>query len=205
MNVATIEMPFDEALAKVAAYRKSLKRRADEEYEACLAGYKALADGKRLVHLSEAIRSGGFDDQMRPRLAVARADRRLIRFQWYEGTVAVFDGNQGRGRQFPQYRIEIDMRRGHGRTTPQGMWAWIDAYAMVPLIPAQVRRAKPGDLRELVILWEVERWHERRRLVQPDKDPMLLKQVHGEFYAVVAEWELTDLERAVMMSRAEDA
>ncbi|TWT34974.1 hypothetical protein KOR42_53530 [Thalassoglobus neptunius] len=32
----------------------------------------------------------------------------------------------------------------------------------------------------------------------PPGDPYLLKKISGEFYAVLAEWDLTELEKAVM-------
>jgi hypothetical protein len=41
-----------------------------------------LADGTPLINLVEAIRNGGFFEDMRPRVAVARADRKVCRFRW---------------------------------------------------------------------------------------------------------------------------
>lgn len=63
--------------------------------------------------------------------------------------------------------------------------------AMVPLIPPALRPA--SDFKNFFILWEAE-W-------QPDvapKDPALLKHVGGDLYAVLAVWDLTELERAVL-------
>jgi hypothetical protein len=35
----------------------------------------------------------------------------------------------------------------------------------------------------------------------PDRDPYLLRHVGGALYAVLAAWDLTDLERAIMSAR----
>ncbi len=61
---------------------------------------------------------------------------------------------------------------------------------MVPLIPPALRPST--DFRNFHILWEAE-WQR----VAP-KDPALLKHVGGHLYAVLATWDLTELERAVL-------
>lgn len=43
------------------------------------------------------------------------------------------------------------------------------------------------------ILWEVDRW-----IPEPPRDPFLLKHIGAGLYAILAAWELTEIERAVM-------
>lgn len=208
MNVAQITMPREQVAAKLAAYREQLRKRGDAEYEAALAGYQALAEGTPLISLTEAIRAGGFDDKMRPRLAVARADRRQVHFFWpMRGTQARFSSNLNAawGRQWPSLVLTVDMGREHGY---QEVTRWsgqrpvprdVEGFALVPLVPADVRPA--GDLKGHLVLWEVEQWADRRIGAAPDRDPYLLSHLGGDLYAVVAEWELTELERLVMAGR----
>lgn len=61
---------------------------------------------------------------------------------------------------------------------------------MVPHIPPALRPAR--KLENYHILWEAD-WQQ-----DPPRDPMLLKRLAGTFYAVLAVWDLTDLERAVL-------
>src|SRR5437763_10600433 len=82
MNVATITMPKDVALKKLAAYRASALRGVDKEYDGAYQGYKALAKGAALLHIEDAIRNGGLDETHRPRLAVCRASARECYFRW---------------------------------------------------------------------------------------------------------------------------
>src|SRR5436189_3389380 len=82
MNVPTITMDPDAALEKVAAWLQ--EKHADQAVvkQQCIKGYEALAEGKKLVQLDVAIRGGGFHASGFPKLAIARADRREVRFTW---------------------------------------------------------------------------------------------------------------------------
>lgn len=68
---------------------------------------------------------------------------------------------------------------------------------MVPIVPADVRETVTGPLRDYHILWEVEQWHDQP-LVTPPTDPYLIRHIGGSLWSVEAEWDLTDLEKAVI-------
>lgn len=65
--------------------------------------------------------------------------------------------------------------------------------ALVPLVPAPIRPR--GALDGYRILFE-PKWEP-----VPPVDPMLLKHLHGALYVVLAHWDLTPLERAVLAGR----
>jgi len=65
--------------------------------------------------------------------------------------------------------------------------------AAVPLIPVHLR--PKAALSNYHILWEAE-WTKRYPV-----DPYLLRRFGGDAWLVVAAWDLTDVERAVMGSR----
>jgi hypothetical protein len=73
---------------------------------------------------------------------------------------------------------------------------WGAARTVVPLIPPKLR-PKPRRLRHCHILWEVEAWAP----VAP-RDPALLRHIRGDLWAVLAVWDLTELERMVLSQRA---
>lgn len=198
MNVPTIEMPVKDAQAKLAAYRTQLRRRADEEYVAAAAGYEALAEGKPLLNLADAINFAGLGDDGRPRLAIARADRKQvmvtnwggprnhIRFNATSPNFSTWNYTGSLVIDVPWNELGIKMK---------------DGYALVPMVPADVRPS--GQLRDYFILWEVEQWSDRRIGAKPDIDPYLLRHLAGDLYIVEAEWDLTELERAIMSGRRE--
>jgi hypothetical protein len=192
MNVTTITMDPDVAQEKISAWLAEKHSDQAEVKAQCIKGYTALAEGKTLVQLDVAIRGGGFFDSGFPKLAIARADRREVFFQWRaSSTRMVYDTHDQfrSGRRSETLSRGVEMQRRPDK--------WLEGWAQVPLLPAELRPAK-GQLRDWFILWEVERWYARSMDVQPDRDPMLLEHVAGQLYAVLAEWDLTELERAVM-------
>lgn len=194
MNVPHITMPQEAAQKKLEAYRSQLRRRADAEYEAAVTGYAALAEGKPLINLVDAFNQAGLGEDGRPRLAIARADRKqvtvsairgFIRFNalkratWgYDGTLLV---------DIPWQNLES--------------YQFKAGYSLVPMVPADVRPT--GQLKDYFILWEVEAWSSDPLIAVPDRDPYLLQHLSGDLYAVIAEWDLTELERAIMAGRRE--
>lgn len=146
----------------------------------------------------------------RPRLAVARADRRQVTFIWGKwDRIAVFStlagdltvlgqNHQSYRRQYPTGLLAraVDMS-----AQPPG--DRVRGYALAPLVPPKALNAISGTaaLSRHLILWEVEQWSDRMIGAVPDRDPLLLRPIHGDLCAVVAQWDLTDLERAVMASR----
>lgn len=213
MNVETITMDPDEAQEQLEEYAKALRRRADEEYEAVRTGLEALAAGDAVLNLTDAIRQAPVDDAGRPMLAVGRADRRQVAFTWANGTIARFATKTWRDRGLVTDTMvrNIDMGRGHGRTQivrprsgdPYHITITIEGYALVPMVPPPGLRLAGGfsGLRHHFVLWEVEAWSDTPIGAVPDRDPYLLKHLGGDLYAVVYEWDLTDLERAVMAGR----
>ncbi len=198
MNIPTITMPKKEATAKLVAYRAQLKYRTDAEYQAAVAGYRALAKGTPLINLGDAFAAAGLDADLRPRLAIARADRRQVRVGVSHDLITFHAFNSDSWREFGSETLirRIPYRHPDPATNllniPIG-------YALIPMVPADVR---PRDaLDKCFVLWEVERWADRPLRSTPDRDPYLLKHLAGDLYAVITEWNLTELERAIMQGR----
>lgn len=214
MNVATITMEPDTAREKLRALRRQLHRRADAEYETLARGYEQLVDGKPVLSLEAAIRGAPCDDKDRPRLAIGRADREQVKFEWAAHRErAIFDTSRSPTTRSETLWRTIDMGRQHEY---RARYAWedesaplrpqrVEGWALLPLVPAEVVQLIGGgsNLRHFFVLWEVEQWADRPIVAEPDRDPYLLRHLGGDLYAVVAEWELTELERLVMVGRRE--
>lgn len=189
MNVETITMEPKLAAAKLDAYRRRLDRSSDPvlraEYEGALAGYKALAKGTPVISLRQSIDGAGLDAELRPILAVMRADAKTVSCCRCPGEIRFYHPNLGRGRS------------GWGRSftfAAPGIRGYLGTlHAVVPMIPADVG-PKRIDLKRHLILWEAH-WTE------VPVDPMLLKPLAGDLYAVVAAWDLTPIERLVIAGR----
>jgi len=217
MNVPTITMPQIEAKQALDAYRKGLQiagnstaayRRNEENDRALMEAYQALAAGRRILDLHEVMQEAGCDDQGRPRLAICPAHVRWCYFnlQWLQRNQGSF-GNNRRCGVFATTRAML-YRPSATRSrveVPVGCFpgikrlGWGSLYrAMVPSIPPQYRpvHSRHGerrytDLKRYHILWEAD-WEE------VPHDPMLLKHLSGALYVVLAKWDLTELEQAVL-------
>jgi hypothetical protein len=203
MNVPLITMPREEARVQLRQYRTALHRRADAEYQAVVAGLEALADGTPIIGLADAIAAGGFDASGRPNLAVARADRGQVRM-WWDGNQAHFDTSRGTAGAGPSMRRTVQVERPDAAPRSSGAWWRPHGYALVPMIPAAVRNSVRYTTAQCFILFEVEQWSDTPLGARPDRDPYLLRHLHGDAYAVLAEWDLTDLERLVMAGRRDN-
>lgn len=215
MNVETIRMDPAVAHHHLTAYRAQLHRRADAEYEAVVAGLTALEQGTPIILLSTAITGGGyFANNGMPRLAVARADQRQVRCRWQlsgNRISLMYTGDRhwrtrsDYNHRTTEFTIDTNLDRlpaganYNAGTDAQPRWFTHSGSTLVPMIPATVREVT-GRFRadRRFILWEVEQW----KLVPP-ADPLLLRHLGGDAYAVEAAWELTPLERAVMAGRAQ--
>ncbi|MGH9818397.1 MAG: hypothetical protein ACRD6I_20225 [Candidatus Acidiferrales bacterium] len=206
MDVPTMMMPKQKALEKLDAYRERLRKGADAEYEAAVKGYEALAQGKVLLDLVDVFADVPYDEKERPMLAIARADRKQVRFSWDRG-VLVFDT---RTNYYAPLKVgeTLGVRVDAGRLplitkTKEAYGEYGDAgtvqgHALVPMVPADVR---PNvDPKKCHVLWEVPAWADNRITAAP-ADPYLVQHLAGTLWVVLAEWELTPLEMAITRGR----
>lgn len=200
MELQTITMPGDtEAEQRAAAtkalleYRESVRERrsADnfKEDQQIMKGYKALGQGKQLIHLTDTIRAGGVNRAGLPKLAIVQAAARWCHL--YRSTDGSFemndDGDFRRTRHARSHEFPVGI-------LPTRSWSATSRFkALVPIIPPALRPSIA--LSNFHILFEAE-WKEI-----PPKDPALLRHLGGDLYAVVAVWNLTELERAVLSGR----
>jgi hypothetical protein len=186
MNIATITMSRAKALDAFEAYRGSVETRQDAELATIMRGYKALAKGQEVIDLFDVLSAAGRDEEGRPHLAICRA---------HATRVFVKVDRDGSGRfsleQSPNWRASWSVVR-----FPTGTFnrsdQWVNASAVVPIVPPQYR--PKFKLSNYHILWEAD-WK------RVPVDPILLKHLSRSLYAVLASWDLTEIERAVLRGR----
>lgn len=198
MDLSTIEMERPKAREAFLDYRKAVRERHNAEDEQIMRGYRELARGRQLIQLSDTIVAGGtvertwrsWDNRTwkatLPALAVMRADAPEC---WLET-----------GAQRVSFTPERWYRGRKDRLTVRGLDVSVgeaDWKAMVPIVPPALR--PKAMLSNYHILWEAD-W--TKEVVRPPRDPALLRRIGGDLFAVVAIWDLTDLERAVLAGRA---
>src|SRR5215831_21256773 len=124
-----------------------------------------------------------------PKLAVARADWSQVWVTMNSHEV-VFSDKQwhgNRGALVGEHTVRVA-----GEYVPP---TYRRARTVVPHVPPRCR-PKRGRIGMFHVLWEVEEWN-----LVPPVDPALLRHLRGDLWTVLATWELTDLERAVLSAR----
>ena len=215
MELATLNIPEEDAKAAVEAYRaaireasfrevkelegraKERRRQIDAQDKAILAGYEAIAKHKSVISLRSTLIAGGEDKEHRPRLAIARADEREIEMRRWDSGRVDYIGINARW-DSPEYAekpwntnrdFQFMGLFPEGSVGARSGWHRIEFNAVVPHIPPGLR---PDALERYFVLWEAD-WQRRQPI-----DPALLRHLRGDLYVVVATWDLTELERAVL-------
>lgn len=206
MQVATVKMDeyaasqnLRKAREEIAAYRRSLRERKSGEIEAARIQmdredeemssiYRAIARGHQVINLMESFRITGCNEAGLPKLAIARADAlkvwcRISSRDCEMNTVGPWASSKNKTQAFT-----IPLQFLPGVKSQRETFE-----AMVPLIPVRFR--PKHHLSNYHILFEAE-W----RKVVP-RDPMLLKRIGQVHYAVLAHWDLTEVERAALFGR----
>lgn len=181
MHVDKLQMDKDQAAELHREYQQHRGQMNDAD-RAIAAIYKRIGQGKMVIRALSSITAAGLDAQGLPRLAIMRADERKVMCR-PEHNVILFTDVGGRSRSADR-NIKIPM--------PGAKWETRSRTADVPLIPVHLRPRKA--VHKYHVLWEAE-WS-----AYP-VDPYLLRRMGEDAWIVVAAWDLTVVERAVMSSR----
>jgi hypothetical protein len=199
MDVPMMRMLPSAAKRAIRAQKGALFNQADQATRRALRAYEAMAKGTPVISLAQVFRSVPFDAHGRPRVAIMRADVRQVRFNAWESR-ATFEPEWNESREVSKgsawYRARVV-----GVDFDQSVRGRKDGYAMVPPVPVSVAGENTGVrawLEKHWILWEVERWNDQAHRAIADRDPLLLKRLVGDLYAVLDSWELTDIERSLL-------
>jgi len=198
MELNTVTMPAEDAAKAFREYRAVFMAERNRIDGELMRGYKALSEGKTLISLTEAIQAGGVDEIGRPKLAIARADERGIKMRLQTDGSLTYDPSPhtrvfspDRLFEFPSDFLPRPVRQEGWYESSEPWFGWWTAT--LPFIPPQYR--PPLAMQNYHLLWEAE-W--RRARGSQRRDPMLLRRLGGDLFAVVAAWDLTEVEKLVL-------
>lgn len=177
MQTSRIEFDRTQAGELYRAYKahRGAHTKEDAEIERI---YYQISRGRKVVRAHESIRAAGVDSAGRPRLALIRADAKKCTLNSWWSDQIHFDDSEHRNSRNVIKWPDFKSCKSH--------------RAIVPLIPVHLR---PADhLERYHILWEAD-W------VRVPVDPMLLRKIGADAWLVVAAWDLTAVEQAVLAGR----
>jgi hypothetical protein len=190
VHLAPLDISADEAREKLAEYTAVLAGERTAEDEAIAMGYRAAARGLPIIRLSQAVAAGGYFDSGLPRIAVIRATEKDCYARWDGNSIVYNDGvSRNQGALVGKWTVRVPIAE------PPARRRWGGGQTIAPLIPPRYRPRWPR-LKSCHLLWEVESW-----TPVPPRDPALLRHIRGDLWAVLAVWDLTELERYVLSQR----
>lgn len=184
MNIQPLMSDKVAALEALNQYRKhrDVYDKRDWEIERI---YRAISQGKVVIDALAAIRRAGLDTRNRPLLAICKADAELCRFD-ANGDHATFGAVTGNfGWRSVTNKIKVPW---------SGIGHSARGAAKVPRIPPQ-HRPTSAKLENYHILWEAD-W------TDIPTDPYLLRRIGKDAWIVLAAWDLTPVERAVLRAHS---
>lgn len=209
----TRERRQEELAAKAKETGKELKRLRiqktllEKEDEHLLGAYRALCRGERILNINQVLAAAGLQEHTRlPKFAVCRANAKWCRISTHSypsrlGVIFTASDTDNvpwktKRNDFVEYPTNVpyitDMTNAQWRM--DNKFPRLPAMALVPTVPVQLR---PANLEDYHILWEAE-WQKT-----PPVDPILLKRTGPDspIFTVVAQWDLTPLERGILDGR----
>jgi hypothetical protein len=226
VNLQTVDIPRVRAREQAAEYRRAAKTISDPsrraEFEQIARAYMIAArDESPMISLTQTITAGGTvprtvvysrgtewerrETSLLPRVAACRASAAFCYCLGVQRDGQVtFSDSLRRRLDYRSGVLSLETRF----PTPEGYtYASGDVHerrsawqAMVPIVPPKHRPAGARTLDSFVVLWEVDDW-QWAQVPAPPGDPALLRHVGGDIYAVLAVWDLTELERLVLAGR----
>ncbi len=179
----------------------------EKEDEHLLQAYRHLSRGETILQIHQVLAKAGLNAKKLPNFAVCRADAKWCTLEWHSHTGVRLPYFIPHNEDRPQWsykakKSDICMPRNFDRMAELSDSKWrethsypqLPARCMVPTVPVHLR---PKNLEAYHILWEAE-WEKA-----PPIDPILLKRVGDDspFFTVVAQWDLSPLERQVLDGR----
>lgn len=198
MKIESISIPKEEAQKEWKEYNKILKERQEKYLKDMKNLYYHLKEGRKVLDIYKVFKDAGVSDAGFPKMAISLADKKTVYFledakgsgrfsydswrgEWYKSDVLLPSNT------FPEKRDE--------KGVPLDSYKLKTLHTTVPIVPA--RYLPKGKLENYYILWEVETWEE----IIPPKDPILLRRINDNMFVVLAFWDLTPLERAIIHGR----
>jgi hypothetical protein len=169
----------------------------EKEDEALTAAYRMLSKGQQVLSLTQVLIAAGLNKQALPNLAIVRADSPRVHVR-STGREEIVFSTTGSWRDTKRDQVrtknvyDYDWRRSDWRRV-NGHPQLEDVEALTPVVPPHLR---PKDLSKYHIMWEPN-WQRRA----PDPDPFLLSRISDDLFVIVAVWDMTPLELAVLEGR----
>lgn len=196
-EISTMKMPKAQAKEEWKKYCEVLKTRKEKFLKIMKDAHYQMKEGRELLDIYKVMKETGLNENGEPRLAIARADLKEVYFEKRDtGTGAYGTELHWNGVKRDKDQIELPQKTFDIHWKREGNSTWqIDKKVLktrVPIIPIEI--LPDGNLKNFYILWESNEWED----VPETKDPILLKRISENLFAILGCWDLTELEQSII-------
>lgn len=192
MKIPVMELPvkLDNPKAIAKSYRDAGAKLHDDRHKRIAGIAQAIADGRHVVSIRSLMREIGLDKDGFPMLAFAHPEEKSIRWR-------VWTENSDKSRWM---RKESGSNVGPVHLSYEGaksLWKAASIEARVPIVPPDVAEEVGADViheNGTLILWDPT-WE----VSDPPSDPILIRQIDGDFFEVLTQWDLSEVEKLVFL------
>lgn len=203
-GLPTITLPKDKAREEWKKYCEVLKTRKEKFLKTMKDAHYQMSQGNELLDIYKIMKEIGLNENGQPKLAIARADISDVYFEKRDegagrfGTSKQYDYVQASAKdviELPQKTFDIHWPRKDEKNSSEWNIAKKIITTKVPIVPLDL--LPDGSLQNYYILWEANEWEE----LPETKDPILLKRISENLFAILGCWDLTDLEQSILRGR----
>jgi len=206
-DLPKITLPKEQAKEEWKKYCDVLKTRKEKFLKVMKDAHYQMSQGHELIDIYKIMNEVGLNENNQPRLAIARADLKEV---WFEkrdegagrfGTDQQWNSVTARAKdviELPQKTFDIHWERADSKQSQTASWNIKDKIikTKVPIVPIEL--LPEGSLSNYYILWEAKVWED----LPETKDPILLKRISENLFAILGSWDLTDLEQSILRGRS---
>jgi len=199
-DISKIKMPKDQAREEWKKYVEVLKKRKENYLKVMKQAMYHMKNGKELIDIYKIMKDAGLNENNQPRLAIARADFKEVFFEKRDEGSGRF-GKSEWNSQVEWNKDMVDLPQNtfehHWKRIGEERWNIENKLikTKVPIVPVEI--LPDGKLSNYYILWETNEWEE----LPETKDPILLKRISENLFAILGSWDLTELEQSIIGGR----
>ncbi|MHA2052715.1 MAG: hypothetical protein ACW99F_03860 [Candidatus Hodarchaeales archaeon] len=205
MQVEQLEVPHEEAKKQIAALKQLFKENdsvaKNKIYRDLKRAYGHMQHGGKVIDIFKAFKDAGENENGNPKIAIVRADGKKCYCTKLRDGAAVFSHDTGGIWNRRAQGSSVARKSYNEIQVPENTFSWDHIpwnkrvlSTIAPIIPPVIMIEQVRyNLKNYHILFEVDAWK-----LEPPVDPILLKQINGSLFAVLATWDLTNIERAII-------
>lgn len=191
-EIPKIKKPKEQAKEEWKKYCDVLKKRKEKFLRVLKDAHYQMKEGRELIDIFKVMKQAGLNENKEPRLAIARADLQTCIFEKSDEGAGGFGHGDKDDVVLPQNTFKVHWERQEGE--PENGWRINNKRirTKVPIVPIEI--LPEGNLSGYYILWETNEWE----ALPETKDPILLKRISENLFAILGSWDLTDLEQSII-------